>query len=1248
MDFGVLGPLRVVAGDEALALGGAQQRAVLSLLVIAAPESVSQDRLVDELWGECPPTSAEHAIQVYVSAIRKILRKGGGSEAEVRNSPSGYVLAVDPDRVDARRFERLVRAGQQAAGGDPAGAASSFADALALWRGEPLAEFGESTSIRREAERLQELHAIAVEGLVEARLALGQHAEAVGAISAAVAANPLRERPRELLMLALYRSGRHAEALDAYRNAREALDEIGLQPGPQLRQLEQAILRHDPALRVPVAATEEVSGPTGVEATVKLPGAPASRRKVVSALFCDVTSATARGEDLDPEALHELMKRCRSELRRVIERHGGTVDTFAGNAVMALFGIPRVREDDALRAVRAAAEIRERVQTVAEHAGVTLTARTAVDTGLVLSGEGEALTIGDAVAVATRLGHFAMPGEIVLGEETLRLVRDAVRVEPFEPVSMKGHAKPVTAFRLAAIDPLAPGFRRHLDVPLVGRARELTLLRGAWERAVKESGCHLLTLLGAAGVGKSRLVAELLTSVTEAATVLSGRCLHYGEGITFWPLLEALTDAGEVAQPVIERLGVSGAAGPEELFWEVRRLLESLALERPVILHIDDLQWAETMLLDLIDHVAELSRGAPILVLCVARPELLEGRPAWGGGKINAATVLLEPLAAAECERLLDQLGDGLTADARARVITASEGNPLFLEEMTALTRENGTVAAPPTIQALLAARLDSLALEERELLERGAIEGEVFHRRALRALTNDRSEGELERGLAGLVRKELIRPHQATLPDDIAFRFRHMLIRDAAYEGLPKAIRADLHERFADWLADDAGHLPELNEIAGWHLEETNRYQRELRRTTDPFIAHRAAKHLRTAGQRAARRGDTNAARNLLERAHTLAPEDDALRAQIAVDLAEQLIEGGDLSRVNTLLSSAERNDDTVAPAQLVRLQWAAWGGTNDDRRSAEAALPSLLERLARTGGDVALAKGHLVAVQYEWLGGRFRQANEHARLAVEHARRAGDAGLRSRAVGYFVGGLICGPESAETMAQELQLLEAEDLGPYAESFVLHARGELARLSGNFPEARRMHRQAIQRFRALGIDAMAGGCYHQLGPMEAQAGEPDRALAALQEGDQILAELGEQSFRSTIQAILAIVHASLGESDAALRATQLAERLSDPRDELTHSMTSLARARLALAAGDGGTAEAWTRRAVDHASQMDSPITQGDAALELAQVLRVRGNTHGAIVSVRVALKLFTAKGDQPRTHQARTLLKELHDAVG
>jgi tetratricopeptide (TPR) repeat protein len=942
-----------------------------------------------------------------------------------------------------------------------------------------------------------------------------------------------------------------------------------------------------------------------------------------------------------------VINRYFAELRAIIERHGGTVDRVVGDAVMAVFGIPRVQEDDALRAVRAAAEIRERLPAIAADVGLELRFRTGVNTGPVLMAEGENLAIGDAINVAGRLEQAAQPGEILLGEQTLRLVRDAVEVEVLEPLEFKGKSTPTAAYRLVRVDPRAPGLLRRLDAPLVGRERELGLLRSACDRTVQESGCHLFTLLGAAGVGKSRLVSELLADVGSKAMVLSGRCLHYGEGITFWPLIEAFSTVAEPARDVLEHLGSGGVAVPEELFFEVRGLLESLALQRPVILHIDDLQWAEVMLLDLLDHVVDLSRGVPILVLCSARPELLDERPAWGGGKVNATSALLEPLDAGDCERLLDALGDGLSPDARARVIAASEGNPLFLEEMTVLAREHETVAVPSTIQALLAARLDQLDRAERELLERGAIEGEVFHRTAVRALAGDRSLAELDRQLAGLIRKELIRPQPSTFQGDQAFRFRHLLIRDAAYNALPKETRAELHRRLANWLEDNAQGLAELDEIAGWHLEQTIHYQHELRRHADLAVARRGAQHLHAAGRRAGQRSDPAAARNLLERAHRLAPDPDALRARIGVDLAEQLIEGADLARVDQLLAAAEENEETAAPAQLIRLQWSMWAGTEDLRSSADSVLPRLIEQLTRAGDERALANAHLVGVQLNWMLGRFAAANEQARLAAEHARRAGDDGLRSKAIGYFLGGLILGPNSAETMAHELAALESEQLGPYAEAFMQHVRGELARLSGDFPEARRLTRAAIERFLALGINAMAGGCYHQLGPMEVQAGNPTRALAALEEGDQILAEIGERGFRSTTQATLATVHASLGETEAALRAIDLAEQLGDPEDHLTHSLTYLARSRLALAAGDAEAAERCARTAVERASRMDSPVARGDVELELGRVLHAQENTREAREHARTALELFTAKSDRPRIRQARAAVNGLYADV-
>ena len=349
--------------------------------------------------------------------------------------------------------------------------------------------------------------------------------------------------------------------------------------------------------------------------------------------------------------MNDVIDRCVVEVRVAIARHGGTAEATVGPDVLAVFGMPRAREDDALRAVRAAAEIGERLEVVARDVGVQVRARIGVDTGRVLTGRSRDVVSGGPVDVAAKLQMLANVGDVLLSSETLRLVRDAVEVESSEPVVLPGVSDPVPIFRLVRLDPTAPGLARRFDIPFVGRGRELHLLREAWERAVEEHSCHLVTVLGEAGVGKSRLIAELLDDVGASSRVLRGRCLPYGEGVTFWPITEALTPLGDVARPVIDRLRGGGVAAPEELFLAVRRLLESLSSERPVILHVDDLQWAESMLLDLLDHVADLSRVGSILVLCAARLELLDLRPGWGGGKLNATAALLGPLGVADSER---------------------------------------------------------------------------------------------------------------------------------------------------------------------------------------------------------------------------------------------------------------------------------------------------------------------------------------------------------------------------------------------------------------------------------------------------------------------------------------------------------------------------------------------------------------------------------------------------------------------
>jgi len=970
-------------------------------------------------------------------------------------------------------------------------------------------------------------------------------------------------------------------------------------------------------------------------------------RKVVTALFCDVTGSTALGEELDPEVLRGIINRYFETIRATIERHGGTVEKFIGDAVMAVFGIPVVREDDALRAVRAAAEIRECLPELAQEVGVSLQFRTGVNTGEVLMSEGENYATGDAVNVAARLEQAAAPGEIVLGAETLRLVRDAVNVEPLEPLQLKGKSEPVAAFRLLALDPLAPGLRRHLETRLVGRERELRVLREAWERVVSERGCHLFTLLGAAGIGKSRLVAELFSSVNDDALVLRGRCLSYGEGITFWPLTEALSAVGDRAAGVVEQLSVGAAVVAQELFWAVRRFLESLAGERPVVLHIDDLQWGEQMLFDLLDHVVDLSRGAPIMVLCTARPELLEERPNWGGGKLNAQALLLEPLRADESLELLEWFGGELDRNAREQVVVASDGNPLFLEEMVSLARDSGEVTVPATIQALLAARLDRLGADERALLERGAVEGEVFHRLAVRALADASLADQLDNRLAGLVRRELIRPHPATFPGDEAFRFRHLLIRDAAYDALPKTERARLHEAFADWLERAAGDLPELDEIAGWHQEQAVSYRRALGQRADRKLSDQAASHLYRAGLRAGERCDSAAATNLLERAQTLAGEGGGLHAQIGVALAEHLTQIGDFQRADAVLAAAEREPGVAAHAALARFELVL-SAEPEATAEIEPQLQSIVEEFERRADERGLARAWYARCQWEWLGSRAAPASEHALRAAEHARRADDGSLHQRALGLYLGALHYGEAHIDILRRELVMIERGPVAPYLATRVELGRAACAELDGNVAAARELVQQTIDATFALGLPANAGGQHMSFGLIALAGGEPDNARADLLKGDQILAEFGERAARSTMQATLAVVEEAAGDRDAARAAVELAESLSAPQDVLNYAFTHTVRALLADADGDLDAAERWAVSAVRYAYATDFYRSRAMARLALSRALAATGRRAEAGREAQTALEIYLRKGDRPRTAQAREWLAECSVAAG
>ncbi len=485
----------------------------MAVLLLRANEIVSSDRLINELWeGEPPPTAAK-MIQNGVSQLRKLIEP----DVLVTRSP-GYLLVVQPDELDAHRFQRTVEEARADLGaGESAQAAAALREADGLWRGLALADCADIPYARAEAARLEELRSAAIEDRIEAELELGRHADLVAELEALVAQYPLRERLRAQLMVALYRSGRQAEALRVYHETREFLvEELGLEPGRALQRLERAVLAHDPALELPRDGAPEPARDAV---------SPRETRKTVSVVAADVLSL---GGPHDPEALRRPMSRAVETVTGVLERHGARTEASAAGGVIGIFGVPTVHEDDALRAVRAASEARDALLELRhelEHDGdIAIALRSGVNTGDVVAGTAaRTLVAGDAVNVAARLQQAADPGEILLDEQTERLVRDAVRTERVDPDALRATGRG-SAWRLLELAPEAPGYLRRLETPLVGRVDELEQLQQCFERAVEERAAKLFTVLGPAGIGKTRLARELVGSVGERATVLQGHC----------------------------------------------------------------------------------------------------------------------------------------------------------------------------------------------------------------------------------------------------------------------------------------------------------------------------------------------------------------------------------------------------------------------------------------------------------------------------------------------------------------------------------------------------------------------------------------------------------------------------------------------------------------------------------------------------------------------------------------------------
>jgi DNA-binding SARP family transcriptional activator/class 3 adenylate cyclase len=881
MEFRILGPLEAWEGGSPVALGGAKQRALLAVLLLYANEVVSTERLIDLLW-EDPPAKATKAVQVYASRLRKAL---GGRVPLSR--PSGYLLEFSPEQLDLTRFRRL----REEARRDPSGAPEKLEEALALWRGQALAEFAGEPFALVERGRLEEERLEALEERIEAELALGRHAALVGELEALVATHPLRERPRRQLMLALYRCGRQAEALAAYREARRLLvEELGIEPGRALQQLEQAILRQDPALElVPSSAATPVPAPArpGIADEPSPPPEKREERKVVSVLFVELVKHVGRGAPADPEDVRPILRRFHKVVRQEIERFGGTIESVFGDALMAVFGA-LAHEDDPERAVRAALAIRRSVGETDDE----LQVRMSVDTGMALVSVdarpgGEPTTAGDVVGNARRLLVAAPVNGILVGDQTHRATLETIDYCATAPIEAGGIP---TWEAVSARSRRGADLLRAPTTPLVGRERELALLASALDHIVDERSPQLVTLVGVPGIGKSRLVFELSKTFEHdrgQITWLQGRCLSYGDGVSFWALGEivkaqagilesdspeqaeeklrgavaAVLVAGDEAAWVERELRPLIGAGGElrrgerlgEGFPAWRRFLDGLAELRPLVLVLEDLHWADEGLLEFVDELAARLRDAPLLLLCTARPELLERRPGWGGGKPNALTISLAPLSEDETERLASSvLGQPLLdAELQEALLARTGGNPLYVEQFARMFTEIGSLERlPETVHGIIAARLDGLLPHEKALLQDAAVVGKGFWSGAIESI-GEVTRQQAEELLVALERKEFVQPaRRSSVAGDSEYAFRHVLLRDVAYAQIPRAARADKHRRAARWI-ESLGRPDDHAEMLAHHYSSALEYTRAAGRE-DPALVERARLALRAAGDRA------------------------------------------------------------------------------------------------------------------------------------------------------------------------------------------------------------------------------------------------------------------------------------------------------------------------------------------------------------------------------------------------------------
>jgi len=940
LEFRVLGPVDVVLDGVVTRLGSPTQRTLLALLLMHANKVVSTDGIVDVLWRDDLP-EARRKLWFHVSKLRGILQRGGSEDAAagvLETRPTGYLLRVHSDQLDAARFKSLTRSARAILGDDPARAAETLRRALALWRGDPFEDVVHEDAVSSEVARLNELRLAAFEDRLEADLALGRGGELIPELEALVAEHPFREHFRAQLILALYRAGRQADALEAYREARRTLvEELGLEPSEELKELQRRVLAHDPALsgtRPPPYETPgaELSAGGHAASVAVETSAPQEERKLVTVFVAEIVDGIAKGERLDPEDVRAFISPYHARIRSEVERFGGSVEKFIGGTAVAIFGAPVAHEDDPERAVRAALAICDWLAE--QDAGQR--ARIAVATGEALVTVGGprlegAMAVGEVVNTAAGMQTAAPVDGVIVGEQTLRATRHAIEYGEAKPFAAQRKGEPIRVWQ--AIRPLgAPraDFTRHRS-PFVGRERELAALQERLASARSQRSPQLVTILGVPGIGKSRLVAELqriAVAARAAVTWRQGRSLPYGDGVSFWALGEIVKAEAEIlesdpAEDVERKLGrtvertiddpadaeriatslqaliglggreVAGGAPRVETFMAWRHFLEALAEERPLVLVFEDLHWADEGLLDFVDELTDRVSGVELLVIATARLELLTRRPGWGGGKASALTISLLPLSDDETSRLVAALLEQPLpqAEMQEALLSRVGGNPFYAEQFCRMLLDGGGIGElPETVHGTIDARIDRLATEQKQLLRDAAVVGRVFWAGALEAIGGV-SRQRADEVLHELERGEFIhRARRSSIASDTEYAFRHDLLRDVAYGGITRATRAERHRLTAEWI-ESLGHSDDHAELLAHHYLAALEVA-QIAGEDVASLRERALVALQRAGLRAIRLSANDRAAEYLSRAIELVaqlPEEDA-RSRTEAELQLQL----------------------------------------------------------------------------------------------------------------------------------------------------------------------------------------------------------------------------------------------------------------------------------------------------------------------------------------------------------------------